>query len=482
VTYNLEDCRATEVVADALCYLCRNEPEAVDPNLPCVNVEELAVAYQRTYGKFPATIPQFQIINKAAYWDYQRSRVYVRSDRSVKNAVRREKRALTGAKPIIDRVVRLEDDRPQNCPYCACERIHIGRSAHSKVILDLRYTRAGVKRENVEYILKTYRCVACDREFTSRSFSTKFGRGLRAWVIYQIIELRMSNQKIADGLSTLFGLAVGKSAVNDIKASEAASYLPLYQTLRMQISLGSLVHVDETKGVVRGSGHYVWIFANMSTVLYAYSPSRDGSLLSEVLAEFKGVLISDFFSTYDAVDCAQQRCLIHLMRDINEDLVKNPFNDELSRIAVGFGDVLREIVQTVDRHGLEKYYLRKHKTEVDKFFEAVRSMKCLSDVASALQKRISRNRERLFTFLDYDGIPWNNNNAEHAVRAFARLRNVMFTSTAKGTSDYCVLLSIQQTLKYRNFSFLQLLRSGDRDFERWSGRIAPTLRPISGIA
>jgi len=70
VTYNLEDCRATEVVADALCYLCRNEPEAVDPNLPCVNVEELAVAYQRTYGKFPATIPQFQIINKAAYWDY----------------------------------------------------------------------------------------------------------------------------------------------------------------------------------------------------------------------------------------------------------------------------------------------------------------------------------------------------------------------------------------------------------------------------
>jgi hypothetical protein len=41
----------------------------------------------------------------------------------------------------------------------------------------------------------------------------------------------------------------------------------------------------------------------------------------------------------------------------------------------------------------------------------------------------------LFTFLDYDNVPWNNNNAEHAVRAFTRLRNVMITSTPKGTRE-----------------------------------------------
>jgi hypothetical protein len=28
----------------------------------------------------------------------------------------------------------------------------------------------------------------------------------------------------------------------------------------------------------------------------------------------------------------------------------------------------------------------------------------------------------LFTFLDYDGIPWNNNNAEHAIKYFAKYR------------------------------------------------------------
>ena len=59
-------------------------------------------------------------------------------------------------------------------------------------------------------------------------------------------------------------------------------------------------------------------------------------------------------------------------------------------------------------------------------------MKCATEAGLALKKRIEKNRDKLFTFLDYDGVPWNNNNAEHAVRAFTRLRNIMSTSTPKG--------------------------------------------------
>jgi hypothetical protein len=45
---------------------------------------------------------------------------------------------------------------------------------------------------------------------------------------------------------------------------------------------------------------------------------------------------------------------------------------------------------------------------------------------------IDKNEDKLFTFLEYDDVPWNNNNAEHAVRAFTRLRNVMDHQYAKG--------------------------------------------------
>ena len=86
-------------------------------------------------------------------------------------------------------------------------------------------------------------------------------------------------------------------------------------------------------------------------------------------------------------------------------------------------------------------------------------MKCAREAGLALRKRIEKNRDKLFTFLDYDGVPWNNNNAEHAVRAFTPAeRNG--TSTPKGHREFATLLSIQQTLRYRGMSFLEFMRSG----------------------
>jgi hypothetical protein len=87
-------------------------------------------------------------------------------------------------------------------------------------------------------------------------------------------------------------------------------------------------------------------------------------------------------------------------------------------------------------------------------------MPCSPEAAAALKKMIGKNREKLFIFLDCDGVPWNNNNVEHAVRAFTRLGNTMASSTANGTADYCILLSVQQTLRYRGIGFLDFVRSG----------------------
>jgi Transposase IS66 family len=103
--------------------------------------------------------------------------------------------------------------------------------------------------------------------------------------------------------------------------------------------------------------------------------------------------------------------------------------------------------------------LAKHKKAAVGFVDDTLSMECAGAAGAALQKRIEKNSDRLFTFLDYDGVPWNNNNAEHAVRAFTRLRNAIGTSTARGHREYATLLSIQQTLRYRGLGFLEFLRS-----------------------
>jgi predicted RecB family nuclease len=457
IEYNMDDCRAAAKVADALVRLCGSGA----PGLDAVDVGSLEVGFQRTFGKFDSALPEFAKINGAAYWDYQRSKVYTRTDKAIRRTVRASEGGRKNA--TVEKEVTV-GEAPEACPRCNATKFWVYRG-RSHVVYDLKFTRRGIKRRAVRYGYNMYRCSECRLETITYSRSSKYGPNLRAFVVYLLIELRLSNQKAIEHASLLFDLPLQKSSANQIKSDMAEKYMPTYRGTLRQITKGPLVHADETKGVVKGGGHYVWVFANLTTVAYVYAESREAAILEDLLDGFHGVLVSDFYAAYDSVPCAQQKCLIHLMRDINEDLHKNPFDDELKEIARRFGALLREIVETIDTHGLTTRHLGRHRKAAEGFIEHVVSMKCGSEVGLALSKRIEKNKDKLFTFLNYDGVPWNNNNAEHAVRAFTRLRNVINTSTPKGTREFATLLSIQQTLRYRGMGFLEFLRSGRMEID-----------------
>lgn len=88
----------------------------------------------------------------------------------------------------------------------------------------------------------------------------------------------------------------------------------------------------------------------------------------------------------------------------------------------------------------------------------------MSEAALKCKERFEKNRDKLFTFLNYDGVPWNNNNVEHAIKSFARLRRAIEgLSTPKIIEEYLILLSVCQTCKYMGVDFLDFLRSGEKD-------------------
>jgi predicted RecB family nuclease len=457
ISYNMDDCRAAATVADALVRICGDGASGLD----AVNVGSLEVGFQRTFGKFDSALPEFARVNDAAYWDYQRSKVYARTDKTIRRTVQKSQDRSKNV--TVEKEVAI-GDLTKTCPKCNAAELHMRRQG-SYVVYDLKFMRKGIKRWVVRYCYGRYRCSECRAEMTTYSGRPLYGPNLRAFVVYLMIELRLSNQKTAEHVSLLFDLPLDAPKAYHIKSAMAEKYMPTYRGILRQIAKGMLIHADETKGIVKGGGHYIWVFANLTTVAYVYAESRESAILDDLLDGFSGVLVSDFYAAYDSVPCAQQKCLIHLMRDINEDLHRNPFDDELKEIAGGFGTLLREIVETIDTYGLKTRHLGKHRKSAAGFIERVVAMKCATEAGLALKKRIEKNRDKLFTFLDYDGVPWNNNNAEHALRAFTRLRNIMTTSTPKGHREYATLLSIQQTLRYRGMGFLEFLRSGRMEID-----------------
>jgi hypothetical protein len=153
-----------------------------------------------------------------------------------------------------------------------------------------------------------------------------------------------------------------------------------------------------------------------------------------------------------------------LMRDLNDAVLDNPYDEDVKRIVTGFAELLRGIVKTIDRWGLKSRFLHKHLVEVARFYKRISKTGLSGAAASKWKDRLEKDQAKLFTFLSHDDVPWNNNNAEHAIKAFARFRRAIEgLSTPNGIEEYLILLSVCQTCKYSGLDFLDFLRSGETD-------------------
>jgi hypothetical protein len=157
------------------------------------------------------------------------------------------------------------------------------------------------------------------------------------------------------------------------------------------------------------------------------------------------------------------------MRDLNDEVLGHPYDEELKGIVRDFAVLLKPIVETIDRTGLKRRFLGKHLVDVKRFYRALARLECKSEQALKCKQRFEKNRNKLFTFLSHDDTAWHNNNAEHAIKAFAKLRDIVRGSfTADSARDYLILLSVCHTCKYMGVDFLDFLRSGEKDIEKFA--------------
>jgi len=358
VTYNAEDCEALERVTTAVAHLCQGPGEAAQAiENTIVHVETMKHDNPYHFGRNEFALPEFDAINKAAYWDYQRDKIYIRSSPRLQLVARKGAKARPKALPV-NKVIHCQP--PVCCPRCQATHIRRHRRC-SKIVYDVKFDRTGVKRWIVQYCFERYSCHDCEAIFAPphRPWTrSKFGAGLLAYTIYQVIELHVPQMIVRQSLNQLFHLQLASQVVNRQKSTAAQMYQGTYEGILRTIVEGRLIHADETQVSIEGKRAYVWVFTTLEEVAYYYTETREGDFLHELLREFSGVLVSDFYAAYDAMPCAQQKCLIHLIRDLNTDLLKQPFNLELQGLVRDFALLLKPIIETIDRFGLTAQYLR----------------------------------------------------------------------------------------------------------------------------
>jgi predicted RecB family nuclease len=498
VTYNLDDCQALKRVADFLYFVTsktasRSElppNDAAGSLYPAVTwVAELdKLAGGPKWGDVDFFHPDYTYINRCAYFDYQRQRVFVRTSKRIRKSVRK-----AGTRPRHNRKLRLSQRVSIASPRCpACKstnvvavdrrttpKIHTRRA---KRVFDLVLTGGRIRRKVIECKAVVQKCGDCDAVFTPTKYERldEHGHGLKCWAMFQHIAYGTSFETLSEMLKEFFDLHISRPQIHPFKAIMARYYKPTYRKLLQKLLSGTVVHADDTDVKLRTGKGYVSVLASMEEVVFMYRPTLAGDFMQDLLKDFRGVLVSDFHPNYDFFPGPQQKCLIHLMRDINQALLNSPFDQELQMISMPFGTLLRSVVETVDQYGLKRRHLKRHDRDVAKFFEFLSTLSIHSDAARSLQERLLRCHDKLFTFIQYDGVPWNNNCAENAIKRFAYYReDTVGTMTEDGLADYLTLLSICHTCRYKGVSFLKFLLSRERDLDAFcEGKHGKRKKPL----
>jgi transposase len=373
-----------------------------------------------------------------------------------------------------DRTINVR--RGRTCPNHPGRALKPMEQVSTRTITDLVFTSKGVKKLVTRYVGKQGRCTACATSFSPPAIRAigsvqKYGHGLQAWVAYHRMALRLPFKKIAQLIEDQFYERITSGQVASLFEQLSRYYVVSEKQLLKKILGSQVIHVDETTINIRGISQYVWVITDGTHVDFRHTESRESTFIHELLDGFDGVLCSDFYAGYDSVECVQQKCWAHLIRDLNDDLRKSPFDLELETFVSAVRDLIVPILEAVDKYGLKVRNLSKFRANVAQFYDChILGILYHSDLMVTYQKRFLKYRDKLFVFLTQDGIPWNNNMAERALRHIAVQRKISGSFSKEGILRYLIFLGITQSCRFQEKSLLQFLLSGERDVDEFKGK------------
>jgi hypothetical protein len=266
-----------------------------------------------------------------------------------------------------------------------------------------------------------------------------------------------------------FNESVSPGSITTMIRDFGADYSETEQLNVERLLASPFIHADETKINIQGTEEFVWVFTNGRHVVFRLTETREADFVHQFLKGYHGVLISDFYSGYDGVECRQQKCLVHLIRDLNNDLWSAPFDRDFEAFVGEVQKLLAPILESVRKYGLKARHLRKFEPLVGKFYaKNIEGKSSENELVAKYLKRFQRYRQSLFLFLGMDGLPWHNNTAENAIRPLAVQRKISGTFYKSAAPQYLVLLGIARTCKYEEKSFLKFLLSGETDIDAFN--------------
>lgn len=379
------------------------------------------------------------------------------------------------SRPKPARIDRTEDHQLPACPHCG-GRLQRTNQTRTRIIEDIP---DDLKAETVEHTIHRDWCPCCQKQVEAKVPDAlpqcTLGHrtvALAAWLYYG---LAVTISQIVAVFNQHLQLKLSAGGLMQMWHRLADVFGPWYEQIHRHCLDAGVLCADETGWRVEGETWWLWCFSTEDATYYQLDESRGHPALDKFFVdEFNGVLVSDFWAAYDAVGRLHQKCWPHMLREVKEVDEGTENGDDWPEFAKRLRRVYGDAIRLAAARGTlpaDVYDLRHAKLQGRLVDIAIAEW--TNPHARRLAKRLLKYGDDLLTFVEFAGVPADNNQAEREIRPAVLMRKASYGNQSdQGAQTRAVLMTIFRTLKRRGHDPLRVIAETLRTYTA-TGQLPP---------
>jgi transposase len=288
---------------------------------------------------------------------------------------------------------------------------------------------------------------------------------------------RQSKRRAATFLSLLLNQPASAGWMVTLQQRVAEAVLPAYEELASQLPTETVLHVDESPSKQGQSKSWVWTFVAGMFTFFAVRTSRAAEVAKELLgASYAGIIHCDRARMYWAFGRLQW-CWAHLKRDFQSLIdsrctVRRRLGHDLMRPT----KELFALWQKVRDGTLSRAEFQSQIKPIRARVENLLLRGYFDARVHGFCKELWEYRERLWVFVDEEGVEPTNNAAEQALRQAVIWRKLSFgTKSASGSRFVERMLTVIETCRRQKRNVFEWLVEAVQS--HFAGQPTPSLLP-----
>ena len=317
------------------------------------------------------------------------------------------------------------DVHPEECTHCGGDDLEPTGQCEDHIVADIPEPKIEWHR----YRRHIYRCRRCQQTCQGRGDlelpGAHIGPRARLLTCYARAHLGISLGKTQNLLHDYFGLTVSRAGLLGHLRWGGTLFAPVVEQLWELLRQSPVVQGDETGWRINGQAAWAWCFRDPRLALFLIDRHRNRDVLVRALgSSFAGTLVSDFYAVYNGLDCAKQRCLVHLLRELaklREELPWQAVRAFIQPLITLFQDAIG-LGKNRNQLGAQAFAEARQRI-LDRFDELLLKSHTKHPECLRIWRRLFKHCDELFTFLYDPQVPADNNGTERDIRSLAAARN-----------------------------------------------------------